>query len=167
MNAPARDLVLTACCLALSGYIWYETASYPRPSGESMVEGLGPAFYPRLLAILLAGLALLVALAAGLGRWREPAPAPGAAPPRGRLRVGILLAILVAYWLLMPALGYLDTTFAALVITMVFLAPPDRRRRPATLGLIAGCAAAATAGVFLLFTRVVKVPIPMGTWLGH
>jgi ABC-type cobalamin transport system permease subunit len=167
VNAPARDLALTACCLALGGYIWFETASYPRPSGESLVEGLGPAFYPRLLAILLAGLALLVAMASGLGRRREPPRAPGAAPPLGHLRVGILLAILVAYWLLMPLLGYLATTFAALVLTMFFLAPAERRRRPATLSLIAGCAAAATAGIFLLFTRVVKVPIPMGIWLGY
>ncbi len=166
MKAPARNLVLAACLLALGGYIWHETAAYPQPAGESMVEGLGPAFYPRLLAVVLAGLACLVA---GAALVPQPAagrpPAPGAFR-RSPLRAAALVGILVAYRLLLPVVGFPLATFAVLVAVMLFLAPADRRARPAALGLMAACAALATAGVFLLFTRVVKVPIPMGTLFG-
>ena len=166
VNAAARDRCLAACLLAVSGYVWYETASYPVPAADAGAEGLGPAFYPRLLAGLLAGMACLVGAA---GALRRPKPSPVPAPPIAaaeRLRAASLFAMLVAYWLLLPLLGYLLCTFALLVAAMLTLAPPGRRRRPATWALIGGCSAAATGGIFLLFARVVKVPIPMGSLFG-
>lgn len=170
MKAAVRDLILVGALLALAAYVWHETSGYPRPSGEAMVEGLGPAFYPRILAIVLAGLACLVALAAVVrGPRRDMAVAAGhpeTHPRRDPWRAGAVLAVLVAYWLLLPVAGFLLATFAALVAAMAFLAPPGRRGRPATWGIIAACSAAASGGVFLLFTRVVKVPIPTGILFG-
>jgi hypothetical protein len=166
MKRAARDLALAISLLALSAYVWYETASYPAPAGEAGAEGLGPAFYPRLLAITLAGLACLVAAAMLRGRPTAAPVTSSAIPASGRLHAAILLGILLAYWLLMPLLGYLLCTFAALAAAMLLLVPPARRRRPGTLALIGSCSAAATLGVFMLFTRVVKVPIPMGRLFG-
>ena len=167
MRARTKDLMLAGCLLLLSGYIWHETASYPVPSGDAMVEGLGPGFFPRVLAVTLAGLACLVAAAAFLVRPQAPygpAPAPST---WGRLRAATLVSMLLAYWLLMPFLGYPLATFAALVALMTLLVPQGLRRRPATFGIIAACAAVATAGVYYLFTGIVKVAIPMGTLFGN
>ncbi len=168
MKSAARDLVLAICLLALSMYVWYETATYPAPAGEAGAEGLGPAFYPRLLAITLAGLACLVAVAALLRRGKSaPSPMPPASlTANDRLRAAALFGTMVAYWLLMPWLGFVLCTFCFLVAAMLLLATPDRRRRPPIWALVGGCSALATASVFLLFTRVVKVPIPLGRLFG-
>jgi hypothetical protein len=166
MKSAARDLALAICLLALSAYVWYETGSYPAPAAEAGAEGLGPAFYPRLLAITLTGLACLVAATALRGRPKVAPLTPPAPQTSSRLRAAAVLVILLGYWLLMPLLGYLLCTFAALLAAMLLLVPSDRRRRPATLALIGGCSAGATIGVFLLFTRVVKVAIPMGRLFG-
>lgn len=158
---------MAACLLAVSGYVWYETAGYPRPAGEAGAEGLGPAFYPRVLAVLLASFACLMVAAAVL---RRPQPSAIPAEPMAaseRLRAASLFGMLVAYWLLLPVLGYLLCTFALLGTAMFLLAHPDRRRRPAVWALIGGCSAAATGGIFLLFARVVKVPIPVGRLFGE
>ncbi len=166
MKAAAQDLCLAACLLAISGYVWYETASYPAPAADAGAEGLGPAFYPRLLAVLLAGMACLVAAAPALRRAKPSLVASQPIAATERLRAVSLFTMLVAYWLLLPPLGYLLCTFGLLVAAMLLLAPPERRRRPATWALIGGCSAAATVAIFLLFAWVVKVPIPMGSVFG-
>src|SRR3972149_11779721 len=65
-------------------------------------DRLGPAFFPRMLALLLAALALTLIIRAGAGR-SDPSRPP-------TIRAGMLaavLGVLVLYAAVLPALGFL------------------------------------------------------------
>lgn len=93
-----RDLVAAGGLAAAAACVWLETAGYP----GSLVSGApGPAFFPRLLALLAAGLALLLAWRA----WRGTSTAGrDVSRPEAR-RVGASLLLLVLFVALLPRVG--------------------------------------------------------------
>lgn len=113
-------------------------------------DRLGPTFFPRLLAALLAlcGLGLLFRAAAG--RSDSPRPAP--------MRLGLFVAIITL------ALGYL---VALPVIGFVVLTPLLLGAVMALLGLrnwwaLAGTSIGITLLLLLVFVEMLRVPLPMG-----
>jgi len=111
---------------------------------------LGPTFFPRLLAAVLALLALaLVARAAG--NRSERAPLPPA-------RVGVFLGVVIltaAYALLLPWAGFLLATpvLVGVVIALMGL----REWRP-----LLGTAIGVTVVLYLVFARFLHVLLPPG-----
>lgn len=116
--------------------------------------GPGPGFFPLCLTLLLIGLAALVLIGATFGA-PEPAP-PDFVPGRaGALRVGVVLAGLVAVALLIGPLGMRLAFFLFLVGLPLFL---GYRNLPAILAV----ALIGSAGVFAFFARVLDIPLPVG-----
>lgn len=113
-------------------------------------DRLGPAFFPRLLALVLAGLALILIMRAVSGR-SDPTP-----PPVMRLGVFVgILVLMVAYAVALPWAGFLLATplLLAAVIRLLGL------RAWLTLG---GTAVGVTLVLYFAFARVLHVLLPMG-----
>ena len=141
------DLLVGLGLLVLAGGYFEQSFAITRGFAS---DRLGPAFFPRLLALTLAALAATLVVRAVAGR-SDPSP-----PPAVRLRVFAgLLVLLVAYTLLLPRAGFLLTT-PVLLGAVIWL-----------LGLrswasLVGTALGVTAVLYVFFGRFLHVLLPMG-----
>lgn len=113
-------------------------------------DRLGPAFFPRMLALTLAALALTLIVRAVTGR-SDPSRPP-------EIRVGVFAAVvglLVVYAFVLPAVGFLLATPVLLGAVIWLL---GLRRWGAVLGTAVG----ATAVLYFAFARALHVLLPMG-----
>jgi putative tricarboxylic transport membrane protein len=114
----------------------------------SIGDPLGPRAFPALLG------AVMVALGSSL--VVKPDRESGSiAAKRALLNVGILAGLLAGYGYSIPWLGYPVATFLFLFLTSRLLG-----ERSWWLGV--AVSAAVSGGVFLLFTRVLDIPLPKG-----
>jgi len=116
--------------------------------------GPGPGFFPFWLALLFGGLALVMILQASLG-LRESRP-EGFIPDRsGAFRMGAVVLALLLVTSLLDVLGFRLTTF----LMFVGLLPVLGSR-----GILytVGMAIVGSVGVFHVFARWLKVPLPTG-----
>lgn len=132
--------------LLAAGYVWL-SAGYTAGFGDP----LGPAIFPRVIGIpaILLGLSLMI--------WpRHNAIWAG---PAGLLRQAAALGLLLGYALLLEPVGFVPSTFAAVLgLGLLMGAPPVR-------GLLT--AGIAAPGLYILFDRLMGLPLPMiGTWFG-
>ncbi|HET6947171.1 MAG TPA: tripartite tricarboxylate transporter TctB family protein [bacterium] len=141
------DLLVGLGLLVLAGVYFEQSFAITRGFAS---DRLGPAFFPRLLALTLAALAATLVVRAVSGR-SDPSH-----PPAVRLRVFAgLLVLLVAYTLLLPRAGFLLTT-PVLLGAVIWL-----------LGLrswasLVGTALGVTAVLYVFFGRFLHVLLPMG-----
>jgi putative tricarboxylic transport membrane protein len=109
-------------------------------------DPLGPAVFPMALAIVLGGLSLYLIV--------RPDPEPDWPKLRALLKQVLTLVAFVAYAYLLEPLGFLVSTFVAVVVLGWLLG--------ARL-LQAGAAGVAIAAVlFVLFDTVLGLPLPAG-----
>lgn len=114
-------------------------------------NGPGPAFLPFWLGLAMAGLACLL----WVGAWRSGEPGPSWLP-RGQAlqRFAGVLGATIALVALLGVVGMVLGTALFLIVLMRFL---DR-----TPWVLALTVAVAVAGInFLVFTRWLKVPMPV------
>lgn len=132
--------------LLAAGYLWL-SAGYTAGFGDP----LGPAIFPRVIGIpaVILGLSLMI--------W--PAHNATWAGTAGLLRQGAAIALLLGYALLLEPLGFVPTTFAAILGLSVLMGAPPLS------GLLT--AAAAAPGLYFLFDRLMGLPLPLlGEMLG-
>ncbi|MDQ7843410.1 MAG: tripartite tricarboxylate transporter TctB family protein [Armatimonadota bacterium] len=113
-------------------------------------DRLGPAFFPRLLALALGILAVLLIVRALAGR-SDPSRPPA-------IRIGVfagVLALVVVYALLMPRAGFLIATPLLLGSVIRILGLRDWTT-------LIGTALGITAVLYLVFGRALHVLLPMG-----
>lgn len=113
-------------------------------------DRLGPVFWPRLLAVVLAALAAALMVRAGSGR-SDPAPPP-------TMRVGLfawVLAMTAGYALVLPELGFVIAT-PLLLGALIWLLGLRQWR-----GVI-GAAVGMTLVLYVVFVRALHVLLPMG-----
>lgn len=127
-------------------------------AGVALVEGIrlglgsprhpGPGFFPALVGLVLAGLAVSVVL--------EPAGAPpGPAAPGGRRRLLATVGALLGYAALFEPLGFVAATF---VVMAFLLGVVEAKPWPQA----AGFAAAMALGAWLVFERLLQARLPRG-----
>jgi putative tricarboxylic transport membrane protein len=118
--------------------------------------GPGPGFFPFVLSLIGAALAIALAMRAGS---IEDVSAPSGQPlfPRGRsLRTVLLvLAALAAVAFLLEPLGFRLTVAAFCLVLLPTLGARNRL-------VVAAFAAAASFGVYSIFADLLKVPLPVG-----
>jgi hypothetical protein len=146
----SRDWALAAAGLLLAAGIFYASRTYPQ---IPWADGGPPGFYPRFLATILAGLAILVAVEG----WRRPAAM--ARPGGGVLgRMAAALALLAGATGALDWLGFLLTGGVLAFGLMLTLADaPRSRTRVLGFVLLAG---AFVATLKLLFERVAGAHLP-------
>lgn len=117
---------------------------------------LGPGFWPRLVLLGLA-VACVAKLVIDLRARRPGAPALAAAgpPPFSGAMLVVAVALLVAYVLAVPVLGFAFAT-AAFVLAFMWI---GGARSPVVL---AATSVLATLSVLYVFVKVVYLPLPKG-----
>lgn len=114
-----------------------------------LAQGLGAAEFPRLVCLVLLGLAALLALG----------PAPRWPPPRVPAAGWWTMALSVGFLPLMMLVGMLPAMLVYLV-AMGWLWGERRRR------LLLGSAIGLVAGIWFVFVRLFALSLPLG-WLGE
>jgi putative tricarboxylic transport membrane protein len=113
-------------------------------------DRLGPAFFPRMLALSLAALSLVLIVRALAGR-SDPSR-----PPAMRLGVfAAVMGLLVVYAVIMPAVGFIVATPVLLAAVIWLL---GLRQWAALLTT----AIAVTAVLYVVFGRALHVLLPLG-----
>jgi putative tricarboxylic transport membrane protein len=124
---------------------------------------VGPGFYPAIvLSFMAAASALLVVQDVLHQRARAPADA-SEAPRRNYRLVVIAFAIVGAYVLLLPLLGFRLATVLFVATLQAALGRPRTRRDWAVLVAIALGTAAVS---YFVFERYLLVLLPRGVWTG-
>ena len=144
-------LAVLAASLAL---FWATLGLEPHP----MVP-VGPGFYPRIVLGATAALALLLVVGDLIAR---PRAAAAKAPPNYRLVV-LAFAIVAAYVIALPWIGFRVATLVFLVAMQAALEPPRNARRwllVCVVGLVT------TGAIYFAFERYLHVLLPRGHWTG-
>ncbi len=144
-----RDALSGLVLLALALVAWLAAGDLP----FGRLHRPGPGFLPRSLAVLIAALALLL-----VARGARGEPVPAAWPDRaGGRRIGLMLAALLAYAVLLEPAGYLLATGGLFLVLLRWVS--GQSWAVAGLGTVL-----AAAGSYLLFARWLMVSLPSGLW---
>ncbi len=146
------DTVVGAGFVGAGAAIFAATLGFPRLEDGSP----GPALFPRVLAILMIGFGACLVFPA----LRRPANPPDATPvpaglhPGGVFNALLVFAAIIVFMLASPVFGFLLTTAAILLGLMWWLGTPLPRAVAAAVGL--------TLFVYVIFGKVLRVPLPLG-----
>lgn len=152
-----RDIGIGLGLLLFCGLMYWQAGLAPTPP----FVPFGPAFYPRVVLLVLAGLAVWLLVEAWTRGPDAAPPAPKAvAPAPDYRRVMLGFAIFLAYVVGLSILGFLAATFL-FVLGMGWAIGP---RRTAELPKLLALALGTTAATFLLFEKYLHVFLPRG-WL--
>lgn len=152
-----RDAVVGTVLLAFAGLYWLAARTIRHSSLE---DSIGAAGLPNMLAALLAGLALLLILRGlFLARRSDEHRATEADRdvPREHLRALGMLALGVAYLVVIPSLGY-AVSVALLVAAVALYNHQQPSLRLALVTILI------SVGFYLLFVRLLHIPLPPGVW---
>lgn len=155
-----KDIVLGVLLLGVAGAYYAQATRLPI---SSLSDEVGPDGIPRVLGLLLAALAAIVLLRGVFGLLAARRAAAPAAPKakagerRGHLRAAGMFAIGLAYLLLVPLLGYPLAVALLIAAAALYLGVP---RRPS----VAVVAAGGAATFWVIFVKLLGVPLPVGLW---
>ncbi|HEX6959945.1 MAG TPA: tripartite tricarboxylate transporter TctB family protein [Ferrovibrio sp.] len=145
-----NDAVFGVVLLALAIFIWTMAAGFPKQIGMTY----GPAFFPQVLSVLLGGSAVLLIYRGFRSGEAILQAGPWARDPRRWLGLALVFGALLFYTDLSNLLGFHITVFLIGFVLMLYLG--------VRLWLALVVALAAAAVLWLLFARLLLVPLPGG-----
>ena len=152
-----RDGIAGLILLAISLFLLVKSFQLP----SLPIVPVGPGFYPAIVLSLLAAASALLVLQDLLKR-RVPAGADGA-PRRNYRLVVIAFAIVGAYVVLLPLLGF---RVATVLFVGALQAALDRPRTVRQWGMLAAIALGTALVSYFVFERYLLVLLPRGAWTG-
>ncbi len=140
----------------MTGYVWVVTGGFP----EDQVVQVGPAFFPRILAVGLG----LSSLALIFRAYRHPQATPSEGTrfsihDPGIQRAGIALAATIAYCFLLEPFGFIPISIIYLLLLMLLLQEKKYLQMIVT-------AVAVTGVLYLVFSLLLNITLPMGSLYG-
>ena len=139
--------VALATCVVAFGLTFHFSTTTP----AAMMSGMGAEFFPRLVIVVMAVLAVCIALGIGSPPMQKPAPVP--------VSVWITAGVLLAYIAAVELIGMWLASFALLV----GLARMWGEKSYLKIGL---AAVGLLAVIYLVFVRVLKGNFPGGQIAG-
>jgi putative tricarboxylic transport membrane protein len=150
-----RDTSIGVGLLALCGLLYWQAGLVSVPP----FIPIGPSFYPRVMAIFLAGLAVWL-IAEDLFKKRKSAretkKATGPAPNYRRVLWGFL--IFLGYVACLDLIGFVTSTFLFILGLSWAIGPRNAREIPKLFAVAAGTALVC----YLLFEKYLYVFLPRG-----
>lgn len=150
-----RDTAIGVGLLAFCGVLYWQAGLVSAPP----FVPIGPAFYPRIIVILLAGLAVWL-IVEDLLRGR--APAPKAAKPAGAVpncrKVLLGFSIFLGYVAGLSLVGYPAATFVFVLGLSWAIGPRNARELPKLVMIAIGT----TLATYLIFEKYLYVFLPRG-----
>lgn len=114
----------------------------------------GVTFLPRVVAILMAGISLIV-IWGGFRKLRESSETGGFPVTQG---FALTIVLIFLYMLAMPTLGFIISSFAYITAQIYVLSNFDRKR----LYFGGAISLVFSIGIYFLFTRVIYIMLPPG-----
>jgi putative tricarboxylic transport membrane protein len=150
-----RDTGIGIGLLAFCGLLYWQAGLVSVPP----FVPIGPSFYPRVILILLAGLAVWL-MAEDLLKRRAPARAVkklmGPGPNYQRVVIGFF--IFLGYVAALDLIGFLASTFLFILGLSWSIGPRNVREMPKLVAVAVGTALA----TYLIFERYLNVFLPRG-----
>ena len=143
------DLIMGCIALMIACVVWYQS--------------LGLSHHGNVFIRFSAAVLLLLGLAAILKGFIKPDRNRFFQSAAERQRIIIALCILVAYIVLVPVAGFAIATFVFYILMALTL-----NNRPYSAGAAVSIgmqALSVTAVLYLLFSKLLQVPLPAGLWL--
>jgi hypothetical protein len=152
MNNIFAGLIL----IGLSIFFFYLTAQFPIVKGY---QQMGDAFWPRAVLFVLIGLSVLLILQSFLkGRKKEPAQKTPLQEALDRPALLKTMAVMIVYILCIPYLGFLVSTFLALIVFSYLMGDRKASRMVYfSLGM--------TVATYLVFALLIYTALPRGVWI--
>jgi putative tricarboxylic transport membrane protein len=150
-----RDAAIGLGLLAFCALLYWQAGRTPTPP----FVPIGPAFYPRVVLILLAGLAVWL-IAEDLLRKRVPSPGvkKAATPPPDYGRVLLAFFVFLGYVIGLSLIGYLASTFLFVLGLSWAMGPREVR----TLPKLAAVAIGTALVTYVVFEKYLYVFLPRG-----
>jgi hypothetical protein len=150
-----RDSGIGFGLLALCGILYWQATGIPTPP----FVPIGPGFYPRIILILLAGLAVWLIVEDVIAAPGRPGAATGRAGPGPDYRsVVCCFAIFGGYVIGLSLIGYLAATFLFVLLLGWVLGPRQARELPKLAAIAAGTCLV----TYLIFEKYLHVFLPRG-----
>ena len=150
-----RDAGIGVGLLAFCGLLYWQAGLVSAPP----FVPIGPAFYPRVVLILLAGLALWLIAEDLLRKTRacaESGKAGGPAPNYRKVLLGFI--VFLGYVAGLSLIGYLTATFLFVLGLSWSIGPRNVRELPKLVAIAIGTALA----TYLIFEKYLYVFLPRG-----
>jgi putative tricarboxylic transport membrane protein len=148
-----RDAALGGVTLALAVGYYLMAAAIP---SSLLADAVGPQGLPRIYAVVLAALSLIL-LVKSLGRGAVAPEKAGPDASSHAWRVAGLLGIGVIYVIVVPWLGYMLSLAGLIVATTYYQGGTINRR-------VVAVALSGAFALWLLFVMVLGIPQPAGLW---
>ena len=157
-----KDIIVSGCIIAASVFFFIQTLQIEALRGY---ERMGPAFWPRFNLIGMIILSVVIMLRSLMRKEThdsgEAATAEHPAKPAGFRHLKYVFycaAILFGFILAIDYLGFLPAAFVATAGLIYFL---GERKKWLVLLVSFGL----VAGIYLLFGKLMYVPMPRGVWI--
>ena len=152
------DFIIGFLGLFLTLYIWITTASFP----EDQVVQVGPAFFPRMLAVGLGLTSLTLIIQAILkvaskGQSSEAETLSLRDP--GIRRALTALAATISYCLLLETIGFIPLSIIYLILLMLLL----KEKNYIQMGITS---VAVTGLLYAVFNMLLNITLPLGSLYG-
>lgn len=144
LQSQAGDTVASLLLVVLAILVYHWAADFPQGKGET----LGPDFFPKVLAVAVGLLAMLMMVESLLMKKK-----PETETRRNYLLTAFVAALLLAYVLILPGAGFVASTTLFLTASVYTL----RRKHFLMIALIS---LLFTVSIFFAFKMVLKVPLP-------
>ncbi len=126
MSVKRRDALATFIfCLVMGGFVFSDTLRYPDVQGQGF--GLGPAFYPQLLAGVLILLGALI-LVFDLAKRKDTEPEAGDLPSVSGVSytpVVLLMVLTVIMIVIMKYFGFFISGFLLTILSVLLIRGSD------------------------------------------
>lgn len=143
-----RERIVTIVCICFACWIYCEAGRFP----TSILDTVGSSRYPRFLAIVI-GIASAIHFICSGGESKAI---------KGRREfkaLGVMLASVISYVLLMPRIGFIAATIPFLLVLTCYF---DRREWSVKLKVAIPYAIIFTISMWLFFGKVLGVLLPGG-----
>ena len=154
-----RDGIAGLILLAVSLVLLVKSFQLP----SLPIVPVGPGFYPAIVLSFMAAASALLVLQDLMKRRPAAAAGAGDAPPRNYRLVVIAFAIVGAYVVLLPLLGFRVATVLFVGALQAALGRPRTARQWVVLAAIALGTAVVS---YFIFERYLLVLLPRGAWTG-
>ena len=164
LRQAKADLITGLVLLGVAALATWSILSNERLIGVNYGADPGPALLPALLVglLVLCALWMVATSALTLWRWRHRGSDHSFRGTLGDVWFPVLIvATLVVYLPTMLRVGFLPTTLGFATFWAIAIGIQDKGRpRGLTVVLYVGEAVALTVGIYLIFERIIQVPLP-------
>ncbi len=156
MTKKRSDIIAGVVLFAFAGILFISAGFMP--TREGVAQALNTGFYPRLLAIILAVLSVLLVIETTrknddtkkVGPWWESFSA--------FILFVVTLGLLILFPIVMTTLGFATASFMFITSLVTLLSEKGKRKPLMIIGISFGI----TLVVYVVFKMVLEIPFPVG-----